>query len=159
MKAILAFDPSYKTTGFAVVEGKRLITHGIITLPESSDSVKYGRLYDDVQSLCRKYNVERGVVEIPPSFSYKRSTNEAGKPLNFSAIQKVSCAAAVIQASLANMSIRVIEVYAHRWKLCFGGNLTKKQMINLAIRTFPELKTVMITDHEAEAVLLGLLNA
>jgi hypothetical protein len=32
-------------------------------------------------------------------------------------------------------------------------------MINLAMASFPELKTMKITDHEAEAVMLGLLNA
>jgi len=156
---VLAFDPSYKTTGFAVVEGRKLIAYGIIRLPGQSDSEKFAQLYGDVQSLCRQYEVGRGVVEVPPSFSYTRSTNERGKALNFSAIQKVSCATAVILASLGNMDIRVIEASAHQWKLCFGGNLTKKHMIRIAKGTFPELRSIRITDHEAEAVCLAALNA
>lgn len=157
---VIAFDPSYKTTGFAIVEsGGSLITHGIIRTSGESDCRKFSCLFDDVQTLCNKYRVERGVVEKPPSFSYRRSTNSEGKPLNFAAIQKNSQATAVILSALGQMRIDVVESYAHQWKLCYGKNLGKRDMIALAKRSFPVLKDKKISDHEAEAICMAVLNS
>lgn len=157
---VIAFDPSYKTTGFAVIEsGGDLITHGIIKTSGESDCSKFACLFDDVQTLCSKYEVERGVVEKPPSFSYRRSTNSDGKPLNFAAIQKNSQATAVILSALGQMRIKVVESYAHQWKLCCGKNLNKRDMIALAKRSFPRLKDKKISDHEAEAICMAMLNS
>jgi Holliday junction resolvasome RuvABC endonuclease subunit len=157
---IIAFDPSYKTTGFAVVEsGGNLITYGIIRPSGESDCTKFSCLFDDVQTLCTKYEVGRGVVEKPPSFSYRRSTNSNGKPLNFAAIQKNSQATAVILSALGKLRIKVIESYAHQWKLCYGKNLNKRDMIALAKRNFPGLKDKKISDHEAEAICMAMLNS
>jgi Holliday junction resolvasome RuvABC endonuclease subunit len=157
---VIAFDPSYKTTGFAVVEaGGNLITHGIIRTSGDDDRSKFSSLFDDVQTLCTKYQVERGVVEKPPSFSYRRSTNSEGKSLNFAAIQKNSQATAVILSALGQMRIKVVESYAHQWKLCYGKNLSKRDMIALAKRSFPRLKDKKISDHEAEAICMAMLNS
>jgi len=157
---VIAFDPSYRTTGFAVVEsGKSLITHGIIRTSGNDDCSRFSSLFDDVQTLCAKYHVERGVVEKPPSFSYRRSTNLKGKPLNFAAIQKNSQATSVILSALGQMRIKIVESYAHQWKLCYGKNLGKRDMIALAKRSFPGLKDKKISDHEAEAICMALLNS
>ncbi|MBM4147241.1 MAG: crossover junction endodeoxyribonuclease RuvC [Nitrospira sp.] len=157
---LIAFDPSYRTTGFAVVEsGGNLITHGIIRTSGDDDCSKFSSLFDDVQTLCTKYHVERGMVEKPPSFSYRRSTNSDGKPLNFAAIQKNSQATAVILSALGQMRIKVVESHAHQWKLCYGKNLGKRDMIALAKRSFPGLKDKKISDHEAEAICMALLNS
>jgi Holliday junction resolvasome RuvABC endonuclease subunit len=157
---VIAFDPSYKNTGFAVVEsGGNLITYGIIKPSGENDCTKFSCLFDDVQTLCTKYEVERGVVEKPPSFSYRRSTNSDGKPLNFAAIQKNSQATAIILSALGKMRIKVIESYAHQWKLCYGKNLNKKDMIAFAKISFPRLKDKKISDHEAEAICMALLNS
>ena len=157
---VIAFDPSYRTTGFAIIEsGRNLITHGIIRTSGNDDRSKFSSLFDDVQTLCTKYQVESGVVEKPPSFSYRRSTNAKGKPLNFAAIQKNSQATAVILSALGQMQIKVVESYAHQWKLCYGKNLGKRDMIALAKRSFPGLKDKKISDHEAEAICMALLNS
>jgi Holliday junction resolvasome RuvABC endonuclease subunit len=157
---LIAFDPSYNTTGFAVVEsGGNLITHGIIKTSGESDCTTFSCLFDDVQTLCTKYGVERGIVENPTSFSYRRSTNSDGKPLNFAAIQKNSEARAVILSALGKMQIKVVEAYAHQWKLCYGKNLNKQDMIALAKRSFPGLKDKKISDHEAEAICMAMLNS
>lgn len=157
---VIAFDPSYRTTGFAVVEsGRNLITHGIIRTSGNDDCSRFSSLFDDVQTLCAKYHVERGVVEKPPSFSYRRSTNSKGNPLNFAAIQKNSQATSVILSALGQMRIKIVESYAHQWKLCYGKNLGKRDMIALAKRSFPGLKDKKISDHEAEAICMALLNS
>ncbi len=157
---VIAFDPSYNTTGFAVIEsGRNLITHGIIKPSGEDDCSKFSCLFDDVQTLCAKYHVERGIVEKPPSFSYRRSTNSDGKALNFAAIQKNSQATAVILSALGRMRIEVVEAYAHQWKLCYGKNLGKRDMIALAKRSFPRLKDKKISDHEAEAICMAVLNS
>lgn len=156
---VLAFDPSYNTTGFAVVEtGGGLIAYGLIRLRGKCDSNRYAELMDNVETLCNTYKPERAVVEKPPSFSYRRSVSEDGRPLNVSSLIKNSNATSVILAALGRLNIRVIEAYAHRWKMCNGVNLNKEDMISLAKRTFPHIKEKKISDHEAEAICLAKLN-
>jgi hypothetical protein len=100
----------------------------------------------------------KAVVEIPPHFSYGRSTGDNGQQKNLASIQKCSNAAAVILGELGKIGIRAVEIDAHKWKMVRGQNLNKKHMIAMARRLFPQLREVTLNDHEAEAVSMAVLN-
>jgi Holliday junction resolvasome RuvABC endonuclease subunit len=153
-----AFDPSYVNTGFAVMNAVGgLISHGIINPEGTTDAEKFCSLFNDVQKICNRYKVTRAVVEVPPPFSYKRSTGEGGKALNSYPIQKNSQATSVIITALGKLNIPVTEKFAHQWKLVYGKNLGKKDMIRLAKMKFPFLKQRKLSDHEAESICMALI--
>lgn len=160
MKRIIAFDPSYNTTGFAVVEGgQRLVAHGLIRAEGSSGSTRYASIMTQVAVLCRQYEVGKAAVEKPPSFAYARSTDADGKPRNLAAIQKCSNAAAVILGELGKLNISVVEIDAHKWKMLRGTNLNKKQMVLMAQQLFPvQLMGKVLSHHEAEAICMAVAN-
>ena len=156
---VIAFDPSYVVTGYAVVDsGKTLIAHGVLRVEGTCHSQRFVWLFDKVSELCRTFRPGRGVVEVPPPFAYERSTDEEGKPLNLAAIQKVGFATSVIMTALGKQEIKIVEAYAHKWKMMKGKNLNKAEMMDLARNIFPELKRRKITHHECEAVCMAALN-
>jgi hypothetical protein len=157
---VAAFDPSYVSgrTGYAVVEGDRLIIYGTILLTGGCDSERFASLQREVEALCLQFNIDKGVVERPPAFSYTRSTGEDGKPLNLSAILKNSAVATIILASLGRLGIRTVEADAHRWKIYRGINLGKDEIKRLIELLFPQLKGRRLSSHVAEAICMAAMN-
>lgn len=163
MRRVAGFDPSFQSgnTGFAVVEcGPRpfLVASGVLRQQGTSDSERFASLQNEVESICIRYGVAKGAVEKPPSFAYSRSAGEDGKPLNIASIIKNANAAAVILAALGKLGLPVVCVDAHQWKRHKNTNLGKPDMKALAERQFPQLKEKRVSSHEAEAVLIALLN-
>lgn len=163
-RRVAGFDPSYqaRNTGFAVVESgaprPTLIAYGIIKQEGKTEAERFASLQLQVESLCAVHKVVKAAVEKPPPFSYSRSQKEDGKPLNIDSFMKNATAAAVIIASLGRSGIRVVEAHAHLWKSHRNVNLCKEDMKRLALATFPELRDKQLSEHEAEAVCLAVLN-
>lgn len=163
MRRVIGFDPSYQSgnTGFAVIEcGPRpvLVASGVLAQQGESESERFASLQKEVEAVCMMYGVQKGAVERPPSFAYKRSQSEEGKPLNISAIIKNSNAAAIILAALGRLGITAVTCDAHQWKKYGKTNLSKADMKALAERQFPQLKAKRLSSHEAEAVCIAVLN-
>ena len=136
-----------------------MVGFGVIKVKGKTPSERFASLQEEVERLCKEFDVEKGAVEVPPPFSYKRSTDEDGKALNISAILKNSNAAAVILASFGRLGIRAVPVDAHLWKKCHGKNLNKDDMRRLAERQFPLLRGKKISDHVCEAVCMAALQS
>lgn len=160
---VIGFDPSIVHTGYAILDGGRLVMHGVIEIPPMAEGQtiiadRLCFLMEEVEKLIVTYQPKRAAVEMPPPFSYSRSTDKSkGKALNTESIQKNMAATGVIAAVLRKNGIQVQERYAHEWKTDRGRGMNKATMISLARSTFPVLKNRSITDHEADAICLAAL--
>lgn len=169
MRTVIAFDPSYNDTGYAVVRQQKLIAYGVIKVEGPPDSYRFASLMHQVEELIQQYAPSRGIVEKPPPFPYRRSTKklpsfspdpfakEEGKPLNLADILKNNAATTVIITTLGRYNVAVEEVLAHLWKKCYGKNFGKTEMVSLARSVYPVLKNVKLSHHEAEAICMAAL--
>ena len=153
---VAGFDPSIVVTGYGVVRGGRLIEWGDIKVISGDLSTRLGYLMEQVEDIIQRHCPNLAGVELPPSFSFSRSTDKwSRKGLNAKDIIKCSYAAAVIVGSLGRHGVEVDHFDAHRWKLCAGRNLGKAEMVLMARGLYPELRNVRLSDHAAEAVCMA----
>lgn len=159
MTVVVAFDPSVVHTGYAVVDEHDLLDYGTINMPSGvSIPERLSILVQEVEKIIEEHKPEEGVVEQPPPFSYKRSTNWHGKGMNHEDLMKNMSAVAVISATLARLGVRVVELPAHQWKMQRGKNMGKDAVLNLVRAIYPRLRRVRISHHAAEAVLMAHIN-
>jgi Holliday junction resolvasome RuvABC endonuclease subunit len=153
---VAGFDPSIVVTGYGVVRDGRLIEWGDIKVISGDLSTRLGYLMKQIEDIIHGHSPNLAGVELPPSFSFSRSTDKwSRKGLNAKDIIKCSYAAAVIVAVLGRHGVEVDHFDAHRWKLCAGRNLGKAEMVMMARGLYPHLRNERLSDHAAEAICMA----
>lgn len=115
---IIAIDSSINNVGYAMGENGKILASGVIR----SKGEGWSRLYELAEGLKREIGrkdlpiVRTAIVEIPGTFAYARSADNAGKGLNQAAMQKLNIACGALILTLQCWGAEVETIQAHEWK-------------------------------------------
>jgi Holliday junction resolvasome RuvABC endonuclease subunit len=141
---ILFIDPSINHVGYAIFNNNKNILYGCFNNKFEDFEDKLKSIYDFIESLIIKYNIEKAIVEKPASFAYGKISSKYGKIINLSAMLKLSYAFGCIISCLKNNNIKIEYLPAEKWK----GRINKKQ-----VKAITNIKN----EHTADAYLMGLI--
>lgn len=151
---ILSIDPSIAFSGFAILtfEGQ-IVQFGIITqrqrkLNYPSRALSMGQALREMVSSFH-HPISHVVIEMPERWISNRGT----AAMDSESVQKLYYAVGGIVFALHTRSCQLWYVEPKRWK----GQVPKHLMIRRARRWLDQQNIAIdkITDHEAEAILLG----
>lgn len=142
-------DPSINNTGYAIADGERIIASGVIRTKAEGDADRLFELAGVLERIIQIGTIGLGVVEIPGSFSYARSTGKwSGKGVNQDALRKLNMAIGAIILTLKNFGITVETIEAHKWK-----GQRKKELDQTIAQHYVGRK---VGPDEADAVMLAV---
>ena len=149
---LLSIDPSIVNCGYAVLDGLKVITSGVIKPdPKKHMALRLLELQTEINMIMghKDYRISHAVVEVKSSFSYKRSTStRSGKGMNQAALHINSYAIGAILATIANWGIVPEMIEATAWK---GGR--SKKLDQIIAKQY--LGGRIATTDEADSVVLG----
>lgn len=140
---ILAFDPSMRKFGWAVLDRGKLVDHGLITQAGPSKKVPkkkrrtlafwIGRVDEMVNTVYRDLGDHVGsadvvVIEMPRIYSRGSSASQAAK--NSGAIEKLIFLVSSLRSRIMryDMHVRIVLVYPQTWKGQVPKSLTRRRM-------------------------------
>jgi crossover junction endodeoxyribonuclease RuvC len=146
---ILGIDPGLANTGWAVLsDEKTLVECGCLRTKISDlSAVRLGQIYDELESLIKKYKVD--VMAIETLFFAKNAK---------SAI-KVSEAIGVIKICGQKNNIQVFGYTPLQVKMALVGyGRAEKEQVEEMVRNFLNLSTPINPSHASDAVAVGLTH-
>jgi len=141
---ILGIDPGLENTGWAVVDGERLIGYGVVKI-KSKDRLK--DIYNSVEKIIKKYKIKEMAVE---SMFFVKNARSA---------LKVSEAIGVIKVCGVKNGVEVTEYTPLQVKMALTGyGRAEKEQVEQMVGTYLKLPKVIQPLHAADAVAVALTH-
>lgn len=110
---LLALDPSIRSMGWAQFRDCVIQGSGVIRTQGSDDLARIGSITDSVLALIPDGGTV--VIEVPPAFTFARSTR-GGKPMNAASLQKLNWVVGAVVAAARARGVPIHAVSPADWK-------------------------------------------
>jgi len=145
---ILGIDPGLENTGWGIVEGDKLIDCGVIITKKTSSSVdRFGKIYEELEILIKKFNVDEMAIE---TLFFAKNAKSA---------IKVSEAIGVIKICGKKNGLKVAEYTPLQVKSALVGyGRAEKEQVEIMVRDSLNLDELITPSHAADAVAVALTH-
>lgn len=145
---ILGIDPGLENTGWGIVSEDKLVDCGVIlTNPKDSSVDRLGRIYDDLESIIKRFGVSEMAIET--LFFTK----------NAKSVMKVSEAIGVVKVCGKKNNLTVAEYTPLQVKLALVGyGRAEKEQVEAMVRDTLNLTSLISPSHASDAVAVALTH-
>ncbi|OGL52346.1 crossover junction endodeoxyribonuclease RuvC [Candidatus Shapirobacteria bacterium RBG_13_44_7] len=144
----LGIDPGLENTGFAVLDGKKLVDGGVIKTKKTEKMEKrLGKIYEELEKIIKKYQVGRMAVEEIFFAKNARSAIAVAQVLG------------VIKLCGTRHGLEVVGYTPLQVKMALVGyGRAEKEQVEIMVRNELGLSEPIVPDHASDAAAVGLTD-
>ena len=145
MAVILGIDPGLENTGYAVVDGEKLVEYGVVKVGKGNERLK--NIYEELEKIIKKF----GVTEVAYESLFFAKNAKSG--------MKVAEAIGVIKLVAMRQGLEIVGYTPLQVKMALVGyGRAEKEQVEEMVRATLNLEKLIEPSHAADAVAVALTH-
>ena len=145
---ILGIDPGLENTGWGGISDNKLVDCGVIlTNKKDKSEVRLGKIFEEIQKVIKKYQVEEVAME---SLFFAKNIRSA---------MSVAEAIGAIKVAAQNLGKPIFEYTPLQIKIALVGyGRAEKEQVEVMVREYLSLEELISPSHASDAVAVALTH-